>query len=319
MHPPEHSYKFDPSYGFTLDELLAVQTAEGPPDFDDFWHRRYEKALTVDPRPLLANERPARAGWREFDLNYSSTDAIEIGGWCLVPDSEDVERVFVIMHGYGGRDGPDYHLPFKNAALFFPCARGISRSANKSISSDPVWHVLHDIQDPDKYVHGGCVEDVWLGVSAALNLFPEAEGRVGLLGVSFGGGIGAMALAFDQRISRAHFNVPSFGNNLLRLTLPTTGSGASVQVMNRRKPGVVDRSLAYHDAAVSAKRIRQPVHFACALFDPMVAPPGQFAVHNEVVGEKGLFVLRAGHFDYPEHAEEETLLLREIGEFFEKL
>ncbi|MEM8867759.1 MAG: acetylxylan esterase [Verrucomicrobiota bacterium] len=319
MEPLKHSYKFDPAYGYSLEELLAVSTAEGPEDFDVFWEARYAEALTVDPRPLLSNEGPAKHGWREFDLNYGSTAGVEIGGWCLVPESGEVEKVFVVLHGYGGREGPDYHLPFENSAILFPCARGISRSTYAPISSEPVWHVLHNIQDPHKYVHGGCVEDVWLGVSAALHLFPEVAGRVGLLGISFGGGIGAMALAFDPRIGRAHFNVPSFGNNPLRLTLPTTGSGASVQIMNRRKPGVVDQALAYHDAAVSAKRIQQPVHFACARFDPMVAPPGQFAVYNEVRGEKELFILRAGHYDYPEQEAENVALLREINEFFQRL
>ena len=319
MSQLKHSYPFDPSYAYTREELLSVGAPEEPADFDAFWKARYQAALKVKSAAVLKKCDKSTDRWQEFDLYYTSTDGYRIGGWCLVPPQAKVERVMVVLHGYGGRDAPDYHLPFQNTALFFPTARGISRSKREGISSDPLWHVLHDIQDPHRYIHGGCVEDVWLGVSAALELFPHCKDRIGLLGISFGGGIGAIALAYDERISRAHFNVPSFGNNALRLTLPTTGSGAAVQAFNRRKPGIAQRALSYHDAATAAKRIAVPVHFACALFDPMVAPPGQFAVHNAVPGEKELFILRAGHFEYDGQLAEEAALLGELNTFFSKL
>ncbi|MGJ8639458.1 MAG: acetylxylan esterase [Opitutaceae bacterium] len=313
------AYKFDPSYGYTLEDLLAVQVSEEPTDFDAFWEARYRKALEVNPAPQLVYAENSPGSWQVCDLKYTSTDGVEIRGWCLLPKSEPVERILIFLHGYGGVDGPVADLPFKNAALFFPCLRGISLSKHPPISSEPLWHVLHDIQDKDRYVHGGCVEDVWLAVSSAQKLFPKAADRVGLLGISFGGGIGAMATAFDSRIGRAHFNVPSFGHQKLRLTLETTGSGAAVQAMHRRKPEVIESTLAYYDAAVSAKRIQVPTHFACALFDPMVAPPGQFAVYNAVPGQKSLFPLIAGHYDYPEQEDEERALLQELNEFFQPL
>ncbi len=312
----KHSYPFDPTYGYSLDDLLAVSAPEAPQDFETFWKDRYERAMAIDCAPMIVAKGPVKKGWLVHDLTYQSTDGVKIGGWCLIPASRKVERAMVVLHGYGGRDGPDLHWPFENTALLFPCARGISRSPHPPISGNPMWHVLHDIQERKKYVHGGCVDDVWLGVSAALRLFPQVENRVGLIGVSFGGGIGAMALPWDRRIARAHFNVPSFGNHPLRLTLKTTGSGAAVRAAHRRNPVVVERTLSYFDAAVAARWIGVPVHFACALFDPMVAPPGQFAIHNAVLTEKELFVLQAGHFSYPDQAKEDGALLQEVHHFF---
>lgn len=315
----KHDYSFDPSYGYSLDGLLAVSVPEAPDDFDAFWKARFARAMQVEVQPVLTDSGICKNGWRQFDLKYQSTDGAIILGWCLLPESDPVRRVMVLMHGYGGIEEPVYDLPFKETALFFPCARGISRSKFPQVSANPLWHVLHDIQDRHHYVHGGCVDDVWCGISAALRLFPQCAGHVGLLGISFGGGIGAMALAFDRRVQRAHFNVPSFGNQALRLTLKTTGSGAAVQAAWKRKPALIDATLAYYDAAVAATRIQVPVHFACALFDPMVAPPGQFAVHNAVPGAKELFVLRAGHFDYPELKQQEAALRTELEHFFAAL
>jgi len=253
---------------------------------------------------------------RLFDLTYASTDGVRIGGWVSVPAEEPIRRGFVVGHGYGGRDAPDTHLPFEDAVLAFPCSRGLSRSPHPPISSDPRWHVLHDIDDVDRYVLGGCVDDLWLAITALHELFPETAARTDYLGSSFGGGVGIMALAWEDRVARAHVHVPSFGHHPERLRLPSLGSAAAVQNFVIRNPGVADRALAFHDAAVAARYVRIPVHCACARFDPSVAPAGQFAIYNALRGPKALFVLEAGHHPYPRQAEEERLLLEELVTFF---
>ncbi|MEM9017739.1 MAG: acetylxylan esterase, partial [Verrucomicrobiota bacterium] len=235
------------------------------------------------------------------------------------PQVGPVRRGFVVGHGYGGRDGPDLHLPFPDAALLFPCARGLGRSEDPRYSSNANWHVLHNIQDPERYIFRGCAEDLWLGFSAMLELFPELEGHLGYLGISFGGGIGALSLAWEDRVARAHFNVPSFGHQLLRLRLPSLGSAASLQAFAKRNPGVAEKTLPYFDAAIAARHIKIPVHSALALADPMVTPPGQFAIRNGLSGPSPLFVLPAGHMEYPEEGETENQLLAEIEEFFREL
>ncbi|MCA1789780.1 MAG: hypothetical protein LC667_07960 [Thioalkalivibrio sp.] len=61
------------------------------------------------------------------------------------------------------------------------------------------------------------------------------------------------------------------------------------------------------------------MHIAAALFDPAVAPPGQFAVYNAITGDKRLFVLDAGHFDYPGRTRQEQDLLAQLRTFFAPL
>lgn len=317
MKPLKHEYKFDPSYSYSLEELLLVSAPADPPGYEAFWSRRYDRARSVSPHAKLHEEREVQ-GWRKFKLSYQSTDGIWIHGWALLPKGE-IEKVIVSMHGYGGIEGPHYDFRPPNTAILFPCARGIAKSKHDVISPNPMWHVLHDIQDKEKYVHGGCVEDIWVGVTVAQELFPSVAHRIGFMGISFGGGIGAMALAFEERVLRAHLNVPSFGNQPLRMSLQTTGSGAAVQAMLKRKPDFLHSTLAYYDAAIAAKRILMPMHCACALFDPMVAPPGQFAVYNAIPSDKSLFILRAGHHEYPEQNRETEQLSQELNEFFASL
>jgi cephalosporin-C deacetylase len=153
-------------------------------------------------------------------------------------------------------------------------------------------------------------------VTALLELFPETAGRIGYMGVSFGGGIGALALPWDRRIHLAHLNVPTFGHMPLRLTLPTQGSGEAIREYESRH-GNLMATLIYYDAAVAAGFSRIPVHVAAALFDPVVAPPGQFAIFNALPEPKRLFVLDAGHFPHTRQAEQERALLEDFQQFID--
>ncbi|MGR8934540.1 MAG: acetylxylan esterase [Gammaproteobacteria bacterium] len=313
-----HNFAFDPTYGYTLERLLQVGAPSAPHDFGAFWTDRYRRALTVSPQPRLQRWRDHCCGYEVFDLEYRSTDDFSIGGWLLVPADGPALRGLVVGHGYGGREGPDFDLPVADAALLFLCFRGLSRSRRPPISENPYWHVLHDIDKRDRYILGGCVEDLWLGVSALIELLPETAGHIGYAGISFGGGIGALALPWDSRIRRAHLNVPTFGNQPLRLELPTVGSGEAVRGYQRKHGHVLD-TLRYYDAAVAAKYADVPVQIAAALFDPAVAPPGQFAIYNALAGPKSLYVLEAGHFDYPAKARQENELRDILADFFNAL
>jgi cephalosporin-C deacetylase len=313
-----HCFPFDPSYGHTLESLLQVLPPAEPSSFQDFWQSRYQKALQVNPALESSQDLHAHPDFEVKDVFYQSTDNFRIGGWLLTPKAERTQRGLIVSHGYGGRDGPDFDLVTSGTAVFFPCCRGLSRSARQGISSNPAYHVLHDIDKPGRYIMGGCVEDIWVGVTAMLRLFPQIEGRIGFQGTSFGGGIGAMAVAWDPRIRRAAFNVPTFGHQTLRLGLPTTGSGAAVSLYQKRHGNVIE-TLQFYDAALSARHIPVPVHVAAALFDPVVAPPGQFALYNALPGPRELFVAQAGHFDFPGRAEQDLRLLVDLQRFFDPL
>jgi cephalosporin-C deacetylase len=298
--------------------LLAITAPPEPEDYAPVWRRRLARALEIEPRPQRLGSAFEHPDFDVFDIRYRSTDAVDIGGWLLVPRNRDIRRGLVVGHGYGGRDAPDFNSPVDDAAVLFPCLRGLSRSRLPGVPDDPSSHVLYAIDDPERYILRGCVEDVWLGVSALLAWFPHIEGRIGYLGASFGGGVGAMAIGFDQRIARGHLNVPSFGHQPLRLTLPTVGSGEAVRAYAKIHGDVLG-TLRYYDAALAARHITRPMHVAAALFDPAVAPPGQFAIHNALAGPKTLFVLDAGHYDYPARDRQGAELATELVRFFEDL
>ncbi|WP_093896897.1 acetylxylan esterase [Streptomyces sp. Ncost-T10-10d] len=305
MAPFEHGFPFDPAYGRTLDDLLLIPAPAAPDDFDAFWRARYEEARKVATEPEIGPLEDERDGVRIHGVTFTSVGGVRLGGWVALPAEGSAEYGFVVGHGYGGRQepGPDVPLPLPRAAAILPCVRGMgARGLRPGIPDTAGGHVLHGIESRDSYVIGDCVADLWCAASALHELVPEltpGEGdpRLGYLGESFGGGLGALALPWDGRFGAAQLTVPTFGNHPLRLTLPCVGSGEAVRGHYREHPEVA-QVLRYFDAATAATRLELPTLVAAALFDPSVPPPGQFAVYNALAGERELRVLSAGHFEY---------------------
>lgn len=315
-----HPYPFDPTYGYDLNALMRVGApAEAPADFAAFWIRLHRAAARVDTAPRFTEPaaRPVPgSGLQARGVEFTSLGGVRLGGWLVTPRDGRVERGFVFGHGYGGRQAPEPELPAARAAAILPVSRGLgTRGLLPGVPCAPQEHVLHGIGSRETYVHAGCAADVWCAATALLELVPDAAGRLDYVGGSFGGGIGALALPWDSRFHSAHLEVPSFGNHPLRVTLPCAGSGAAVRERCRVDPAVLG-VLAYFDAATAARHLRIPVQVAAALFDPVVPPPGQFAVLNSLAGPKDLHLLPAGHFDYPEAADHQNRMIAARAAFF---
>ncbi|MFF1923263.1 acetylxylan esterase [Streptomyces sp. NPDC058221] len=320
-----HEFPFDPSYGCTLEELSAIPAPSAPDGFADFWRARHEAARNVATEPEIGPLESERDGVRIHGVTFTSVGGVRLGGWLVLPSDGAVRQGFVVGHGYGGRQepGPDVPLPLPAAAAILPCVRGMgARSLQAGIPDVSDGHVLHGIGSRDTYVIGDCVADLWCAASALHELVPElgpgggaGVRGLGYLGESFGGGLGALALPWDDRFGAAQLTVPTFGNHPLRLTLPCAGSGESVRRYRRGHPEVTE-VLRYFDAATAAGFLERPTLVAAALFDPSVPPPGQFAVHNALAGERELLVLSAGHFEHAGLADEVAALVAARTRFF---
>ncbi|GAA3850205.1 acetylxylan esterase [Streptomyces sedi] len=311
----DHPFDFDPTYGYPPDALLGVGAPAPPDDFDAFWRRRFARAREVRVAPRLGPEVERDAHHRTHRVEFGSVGGRRLGGWLTLPASGRVTRGCVATHGYGGRARPEPALAPPGAATLWPVLRGLPElSRFPDIPEEPDAHVLSGIAARDTYVHGDCAADVWCAATALLELVPEAAARLSYLGTSFGGGIGPLALPWDERFTAAALTVPSFGNHPLRLTLPCVGSGEAVRRLHRERPDVAE-VLRYFDAASAASRMRIPTLVGAAFLDPAVPPPGQFAVFGALAGPRRLFALTAGHFEHPDTAAEEAELVRATHRF----
>lgn len=305
----------DTSDVYDLAQLLTVEAPPAPDGFADFWRTAFEKVQQLNPVPEIKHTGRQVGAFELHDLSFKSTNDVMIYGWVLIPTVKPVNKVIIVGHGYGGCDVPNGDVPLLDCAYVYLCYRGLARSRIAGIPESPNYHVLYNIHDRDQYIMRGCVEDTWLAVSAAAALFPAAKAHIGFMGISFSGGIGALALPWDTRIQKAHLEVPTFGHQQLRLTLPSLGSAGAVQDFYKQHAEVLN-ILDFYDAAIAARFIEVPVHIAAALADGYVTPPGQFAIYNALTADQDLFVLEKGHAQYANYAQEQTALLTKLSTFF---
>jgi cephalosporin-C deacetylase len=203
----QHNYAFDPTYGYNLEQLLQVGVPPEPPDFAEFWQTTYREARQIPLNTKLVKITSPDARFELFEVNYDSLDGLRIGGWLALPVNGEIRRGVVIGHGYGGRGNLEFQVPVEDAALIWPCARGFHRSACQEIPDTGAWHVLHGIGARESYSHRGSVADYWGAASVLEEVCPAVRDHLFYLGASFGGGIGAMMLPWDERFQRAYLGM----------------------------------------------------------------------------------------------------------------
>jgi len=136
-----------------------------------------------------------------------------------------------------------------------------------------------------------------------IDMFPDAAGNLNYMGGSMGGGMGALMLPWDSRFKAAYLDVPTFGAKI-RFDYPSTGSGDACRLYIQDHPEALD-VLSYFDASVSALHLKIPTIVTPALFDPCVAPVGQFSVANSIPESfRTMFIRETGHFSPTEKDKE---------------
>lgn len=286
---------FDGSYGHTLDTLRTIAPIDPPEGFAARWTRWRDEARTVDAAPVVLSSEVV-GGRRVSVVEHAGVGGIRLRAWFVEPASGAARVGVVHSHGYAGRDAIDLARVPADAAAIFPVGRGLP-ALNVGVGAPEPRdeHVLAGIDDPDRYVLGLCARDLWLAADALVALTGDLP--LYYVGESFGGGIGALALPWDDRYVGATLIVPSFGQHDERLAVPCLGSGEAVRAYMAAHPEARD-VLRWFDASSSMTLARVPVRVEAALWDQYVPPQGQFAVANAVAMLE-LEVLPAGHAEYP--------------------
>ncbi|WP_423465117.1 acetylxylan esterase [Promicromonospora sp. MS192] len=306
----------DGTYGYDRDALLAVVPAAEPDGFAELWRSWYARAREVPSDVVVEAAGGARRPTHDVSVvTYTADGGLRLRAWVAVPVGLRPRVGVVHSHGYGGRDAPTFERVPHDAAVIFPVARGLGAlNAGVGAPDTSSRHVLHGIEAVETYAVGRSAVDLWHAGTALLDLLARRDETLGNLplyfvGTSFGGGIGALAVPWDDRFVGATLEVPTFGQHDLRLTMPCTGSGEAVRHHVADHPEARE-VLAFHDASVAATHLRVPTRVECAAWDTHVPPPGQFAVANGVGRAAGanleLAIHTAGHAEYPGQSREQA-------------
>ncbi|MBO7148191.1 MAG: acetylxylan esterase [Lentisphaeria bacterium] len=290
---PEHSFPFDPTNGMTCEELLKIKAPEAPADFKSFWEENYNLVMSHVPTYFIEREIwSPDPGVRIYLIRVKNWDNTEFSMWLCRP--EESKGGLLIGQGYGNPAVPAEKFDL-GLTICHPCVRGLGRSQCKEIPWKASLHVLHGIRSKETYILRGVITDLWMAVSVMIDMFPDTVSNLNYEGASMGGGMGALMLPWDKRFKAAHLAVPTFGS-AIRFDYQSTGSGEACRQYVQDHPEALD-VLAYFDASVSAQYLNIPVLVTPALFDPCVAPAGQFSVANSIPEKNRILKIReVGHF-----------------------
>ncbi|GAT71560.1 acetylxylan esterase [Microbacterium hydrocarbonoxydans] len=286
---------FDGTYGRDLGALRRIAPVPPPPGFAERWRGWRTQARSVDAAPVVLSSEE-RHGRRVSLVEHAGVDGVRLRSWLAMPAQGPARAGVVHGHGYGGRDAVDLRRVPADAAAIFPVARGLGAlNAGIGAPQPKEEHVLAGIADPETYVLGLCARDLWLAADALVALAGDVP--LYYVGESFGGGIGALAVPWDERFRGATLIVPSFGQYDERLAVTCLGSGETVRAHVAAHPGARE-TLRWFDASSAIGFADVPIRVEAALWDQYVPPPGQFAV---AAGARDLelAVLPAGHAEYP--------------------
>lgn len=318
--PIPHDFPFDPTYGYTLETLRQVRPPDGEPDdFDAFWQELKTRSDAVDPEASSEELESPLAGYRFFQCRYSCLGDFRIGAWVILPEDETaIREAWVVGHGYGGREEPEWGHAAPDRAIIFPVAPGFHISPDPRVPQNDCWkHVLCGIEDRESYILGPCVAALWQARRVLEEKLPQPV-RYHYLGWSFGGGLGALMLPWEPMFKSAELGQPTFGHHPIRLQCESVGSGEPVRRSVLENPRL-KTTLSYFDSALAIQRVTRPTVFACSLFDPSVPPPGQFAVANAHPGPKWISTFSTGHFEYEyDSSEEERTHQQNLQQLFER-
>lgn len=315
----KHDYPYDPTFGYTQEDLLKVMNPEPPEDFERFWRELHEKVLSAPldyevEREIWSPEPHTKI----LLVRYRTYDGLSLRMWIARP--EHSAGGMVIGQGYGNMSMPcttkDHSVTYA-----LPNLRGLGFSQCATIPWDTAKHSLHGIEHKETYVITGAIADLWTATSVLTDLFPDTASRLGYRGGSLGGGMGPLVTAWDSRFHAAEINVPNFG-----------GAISYTCALNPGDPGEQRRqfvlahpesdTMTYIDASAAARFLRIPVLITPALFDPSNPPPGQFAVANAIPEKYRILKIReVGHFpatDKDKELENELNTIRHelFGEIF---
>ncbi len=300
----------DPSFGFSIEDLLNPQSLPVLPEGGEAWWRaRYARLRQMELTLVWESEWSVEGKRRVRKLRIDTPQGRSVGAWFSIPLEGDVTRLVVHGNGYGAATASTDLLLGGEAHLLL--WRSIEQ-AGQNLFELPV---THGVEDRDTFILGGRVEDVWCAVSTMRSLYPDPALPLCYWGGSFGGGIGALATPWDERVDAVYFDVPTFGNHPVRLQTPCVGLGKALCDYYLKNPQIL-QTLQWYDAAATIACARQPLLCACGILDPIVPPVGQFAIWHAHRGPKRLLVMPAGHLDHPEVGIYAWEILDEVKQWF---
>ncbi|MBN1400313.1 MAG: acetylxylan esterase [Anaerolineae bacterium] len=296
-----------PLYDKPLHELVAYDpplTRE--PDFDVFWEQTLAEAAQAPLNVTMTPVQMPIVGAEVYEVYYDGWRGARICGWYLCPPADEPLPALVQYHGYSGSKGDVFR--YLMWALQGYAVLAVDTRGQSGMSTDPGpytgGHVkgwmTQGITDPQEYYYRGAYVDAVRALDC-IQSRPEVDAsRIGIMGMSQGGGLTLAVASLDRRPAVALPEMPYLCHYKravdMAVRLPYLEIADYIRHWPEREAQVW-RTLSYFDNMNLAERIACPVLMDVGLQDDICPPSSVYAAYNKITAPKEMRV-------YPYHNHE---------------
>lgn len=282
-----------PLVDLPLDELRVYRPPlTKQPDFDTFWEETLAAAARIPLDPALEpTNYPARRV-QVYRASYNGWDGARITAWYLVPTQrEGPLPALVQYHGYSWWSGePHNYLAW---ALQGYAVLAVDVRGQSGRSDDPTpypgghvrgWMTM-GIRSPHTYYYRGAYVDSIRALDFLETRDEVDMQRVGVMGLSQGGGLSLAVAALDARPKLAMPEVPYLCHFRRALDMAQKDPYLEFAEYLKRYPKEEEnlfRTVSYFDCMNLAPRVHCPVVMTVGLQDVICPPSTIFATFNHL-------------------------------------
>ncbi|HLZ08561.1 MAG TPA: alpha/beta fold hydrolase [Chloroflexota bacterium] len=256
-------------------------------------------------------------------VTYDGWRGARIVGWFIARQGARAQPTLVFYHGYSGSKGQVYDYlgwAFQGYTVLAVDVRGQSGDSSDP-GNYPGGHVTgwmtQGILSAETYYYRGAYVDSVRALDFAVSRSEVDPDRIGVLGVSQGGGLSLAVAALDSRPKLSMPEVPFLCHYRRAVEVSNVNPYLEIAVYCHRYPDretQVFDTLRYFDNLSLAKNITCPILVTVGIQDLVCPPSTVFAVYNHVSStDKELRVYPYGaHEAYPTHHEHKVAWARRI-------
>lgn len=242
------------------EHAAGLPAPQRPPDFEAFWQRA-RSDLRREPREEEWIPMPEATTARVITrcVRFRGHGGVRIGGYFSYPARAAAPAPGVLLlPGYKGMDQFPARLATDGFAVLAIDVRGVGLSAGDFTPSGE-GILTHGLSSPERHAYRGAVLDC-LRALDVLGAQPMVDAaRVGVQGISQGGGLALAIAALDGRVRALVAEVPFLCDIVRSAAAVETEPLAELNRWLRTHPGAAATAvatLAYFDAANFAPDVR---------------------------------------------------------------
>lgn len=293
-----------PILDMPLEQLKEYRgTNPRPNDFAEYWERALKEMRETDSDPqwIAADFKVPYADC--YDLYYTGVKKARIHAKVMIPKPRKQGMPALLnFHGYTGNCGNWCDKLSYVAAGFVVAALDCRGQGGKSQDTGGVTgntmhgHIIRGLDDDADCL---LMRNIFLDTAQLAGILMELpdvdETRVGVYGVSQGGGLSLACAALEPRIARVAVQYP-FLSDYRRVWELDLAKDAYEELQSyfkffdplHEREAEVYEKLGYIDVHNLASMIRGKVQMAITLMDNICPPSTQFAAFNAITSEKEL-------------------------------